>query len=536
MNLFIQKILGIRSDFEGIFFNNEYQALAGRNKRTILALLTILFFTFLALGFAVGSINNLSKKMDNPFTNWVNLNIFSNYVSEKSGEIIQRYSDPEIQEQFNIGRSNGFSRYSLDFYHKGFSPFRHNPDTLLRHFWGRTIEPDEPLFGRILDPSSNNLVWLSDELYDEDGEPIWDGCRIIVTTKLLSSLGYTDPAQVKYLGVSEERRVVGNSDLTVGVWLPMKVVAVVEELPDVDFIGSPQLYNILKLSVDIDRCRSRLLLENQEGDSQFLLLTEDEAGASELAAVANEYFVGKRPGVDIEFEFPSEGRNWAGCRFSFLPTDAPSLHTLREFIEFASEKVAVAEFSTINCGLDDCGTVDSKNLLYLAFFFENLNDIRIFRDDMDREFGIQLDMRQIESKENFALVSSLTFAISTILLAFGILSIVLFVNNLLRTHLFEVRSNLGTFTAFGLSNRFLIYAYLKIIFSFLALSILVAFLMSLAVDIVEGWWMQGESRFDIINAWILAAIAGLMLVSLFLSFFTINRILGDTPGNLIYER
>ena len=102
--------------------------------------------------------------------------------------------------------------------------------------------------------------------------------------------------------------------------------------------------------------------------------------------------------------------------------------------------------------------------------------------------------------------------------------------------LFEVRSNLGTFQAFGLSNRFLVNTYLKIIFSFLLLSIGLAFILAAIVDRLEQYWMGNESRFDLFNVVILAAIAVLVLISLLLSNRTIKRILGDTPGNLIYER
>jgi hypothetical protein len=70
-------------------------------------------------------------------------------------------------------------------------------------------------------------------------------------------------------------------------------------------------------------------------------------------------------------------------------------------------------------------------------------------------------------------------------MVFAASNIVFFVNNLLRTHLFEVRSNLGTFQAFGLSNHFLVRIYLKIIFAFLTISALAAFLLSIIVDRFE---------------------------------------------------
>ncbi|MCA1764545.1 MAG: hypothetical protein LC664_16355, partial [Flavobacteriales bacterium] len=151
------------------------------------------------------------------------------------------------------------------------------------------------------------------------------------------------------------------------------------------------------------------------------------------------------------------------------------------------------------------------------------------------EDGIEIDTRQVEVKENFALVSSLTWTISVILLAFGVLSIILFVNNLLRTHLFKVRTNLGTFKAFGLSNSFLNTIYLKIISVFLFIAILIAFLLAGIVDLIEHFIYE-ESRFNIISPWVLVAILLLVVVSLFISFRTSKRILGDTPGNLIYNR
>jgi hypothetical protein len=532
-----QSILGANTDFEKIFFKNEYLALSGVRWRTIISLLGILFFTFLALGFAVGSINNLKQKMDNPFTNWVNLDI-DNYVSSVSGNIIKRYNEPENQLEFSIDTTNGFARYNLSFYHKDFLPFKHNPDTLLRRGWGRTIEFDEPLLDKILDAGSGNLIWQSEELYDE-GELSWNDAGVIISKKLMERLNYVIPDSMGYIGATAQLERRTKKDTTTSmVWFPVKVLAVVKELPDVDFVSSPRFFNGITAALDARgrQCGDLLIEQNREGDKNFHILLGDLDQESSLRRLANEFFPKKKPGLYLQKELLSGGKIWGICELSFLPAYQTSLDTFIMFIDSAQSMIPVSELAYIDTERDDCGFLQPRAMNYLAFNFEDLSHIRNFKEDMDKEFRVTLDMRQVEAKENFALVSSLTFAISLILLAFGVLSIVLFVNNLLRTHLFEVRSNLGTFQAFGLENKFLVRIYLKIILAFLSLSIVIAYLLSLGVDILEGVILQEESRFDITNIWILAAIVGLLLISLSGSYFTIRRILGDTPGNLIYER
>lgn len=537
MNQLLQRILGIQSDFEYIFFRNEYQTLAGNKFRTVLTLLAILFLTFLALGFAVGSLGNLERKMDNPFTNWVNLDISSNYISNQSGKIIERYNDPSITDQYIIRTSDGFSRYNVEFYHRDFLPFAHPTDTLKRPFWGRTLQPDEPLLNTIIDPTTDNTVWVAEQMLVEEDRD-WKYCEIIITTNMMRLLGFERAEEIGNLGLAEERIVLNNSRFTKPIYVPIKVVGVVKELPNVDFISTANLYNALKdKRYDFGkRCRESLISENRAGSSRFQMVCESESKIADLEQLADQFFKNKAPAIELDFTFNSAGRNWAAVRLSFLPIDAPTLDSLYHFIDFASPKVKMGELSSLNCNSNTCSELNARNLGYLAFHFERLDSVKAFRQDLLNEFDIGIDMGQIESKDNFALVSRLTMAISLILLGFGILSIVLFVNNLLRSHLHKVRPNLGTFQAFGLRNNFLVNTYLKIILSFLGLSIAVAFGLAIVVDRIEQWWFGLESRFDLFNTWIVVAIVGLILISLLLSTKTIKQILGDTPGNLIYGR
>jgi hypothetical protein len=509
-------------DFERLFFMREYTALAGRGQKTLAALTAILFLTFLALGFAVGSLANLQQKMENPYTNWVDLPISEGYISKRAGDIYDTYNLDETAALFNLRNTNGFSKYVIDFYPQGFLPYHLNAERNPLTLWGRTIEADETLLAEIINPEGANLIWATTDLTPET----FDGCEIIVTQHLLEQLGYTDPASVEHLLIGDGEEL-----------LFVRLAAVVKELPSFcRFISSPRLYNILMAKTDGAKPCQSLIASNRVGSNNFFLLTEHKRTAITLDSLAKDYFLGKDVRVDSEQSIVCGALSFQTCTLSFLPYDAPPLDSVNSFIYWAQRSTPVSTYAAWECTPSVCGNLSFRDYHYLAFHFERLDAVRPFRNHLYEHFNIEIDLGQIEAKQNFALVSRLTFVISLILMAFAILNIVFFVNNLLRTHLFEVRSNLGTFQAFGLSNRFLINIYLKIIFTFLTFSAIIAFLLGVAIDFLEQIWQGPESRFDIFNIWILMAVVGLYAISILLSLRTIHQILGDTPGNLIYER
>lgn len=487
-------------------------------------LLAILVLTFLALGFAVGSIENLRRKMENPFTNWVDVEVRTGMNDEKLGKIKTRYSTPNTIDSFQLKNTSGWTKFYHDFFGKNYDPLRHNFDTLRFQLPGRSVESEDPLFARIL--AEENLLWRAESVVAADPESL-DECDFVISQAMAERLGVSSYDSIGWLCLPVEKSPVF-----------LRVGAVVRELPNFTyFICHPKLYNVLTAKREgAFKCQD-LIHASQKGDNVFHLLTDTEESRDQIAQRAEQFFSKSRPSVTTEEEIRSQQRTWLHCRLAFLPAVAPPLDSVRQFLATIRADVPVSELSFSECGAPKCASNDPGNFHYLAFNFDRLKKIREFSQDLSQRFDVQVDMSQVEAKENFALVSQLTFAISMILLGFGILSIVLFVNNLLRTHLFEVRSNLGTFQAFGLNNQFLMTIYSKIILAFLILAISVAFGLVAVVDRVEQFFMGGEeSRFNIFSLWILVAIIGLVAVSLIWAGRTIRSILGDTPGNLIYER
>ncbi|GEM_PF-3310785 len=524
----LKKIHGIGSDFEEVFFFNEYQALAGRGLRTILALVTIMFFTFLALGFAVGGMENLKKKMDNPFTNWVNIDVTS-AINQQSKRIQEQYNRQSVKDSFNLKNMNGFNRYVLDFYEMDFDPFSHQPDSLHRNSWGRTIEPDEPLLENVFLPK--NVLWKS------AGDI--ESCDIIVTKSLLKAIKFELPKKtdsVFFLPIRYEivnKQTYDNESLLMYV----RVFAVVEEIPGLGnrFISFPKLHNVIHARVmDGKTCQS--IERNKKGATNYFLITNASDNLSKIESSIQEKF-NLSPFVDIEntYLIPQKGISY-GVRISFNSSIAPSLDEFRSFLKDFGKTLPVCEYAFFDCGGEQCEYLDAEDFYYLAFHFNELEHIRKFKSDILENFDIEMDMSQVESKENFWLVTRLTLLISLILLSFGILSIVIYVNSILRNHLYNIRPNLGTFQAFGLRNKFLTKTYLKIILSFLVLSIIISYFFTVLVDRIELFLNPENSMFNIFSPWIAVAIFLLVVISLGLAIKTIKKILSDTPGNLIYER
>jgi ABC-type antimicrobial peptide transport system permease subunit len=193
-----------------------------------------------------------------------------------------------------------------------------------------------------------------------------------------------------------------------------------------------------------------------------------------------------------------------------------------------------------------------SNITYdnLSIHFETLDNVRQFANDLEKgeitpgqENMIQVDIAKVKEKENFNFLSKITWIIAYIIVIFGIISISLFISNLLKMHLSKVRMNIGTFKAFGLSNGIARNIYFLIIVRFLVLSLILALGLSVGVGLLLDGWLsgqlmveQGVSYFKILDIKTYFTLGVLVSFSLAISWFTISRMLSKSPGDLIYNR
>ncbi len=183
----------------------------------------------------------------------------------------------------------------------------------------------------------------------------------------------------------------------------------------------------------------------------------------------------------------------------------------------------------------------------LSVNFTSLDRIREFSSFLFELKNLKIDMSQIESKENYNFVSKLTIFISGFLVIFSVISIILFLSNLIKVHINKIKPNLGTFKAFGLSNPVIVRIYSILSLGFLLYAIVIALGISLLIGEtglfrflfrVSGTVIdENSSYFDLltdIKTYI--ALAAIVLVSLVVLPWNIWKMLDKTPGDLIYKR
>jgi len=180
-----------------------------------------------------------------------------------------------------------------------------------------------------------------------------------------------------------------------------------------------------------------------------------------------------------------------------------------------------------------------------AFNFNNLSKIRSFYDFIKNKFGVSIEMSQIEAKENFAFVSALTLITSFVIFALSLTTVIIYLINLLSTHLTGIKKNLGTYKAFGLSDNKLNGIYLKIVFSILCIGTLISFLIIFLISklrlidkllVMFAGLDPSVKSISVFNSWNLVSVLLLLGISGFLTYKTIKNILNKTPGDLIYNR
>jgi ABC-type antimicrobial peptide transport system permease subunit len=182
----------------------------------------------------------------------------------------------------------------------------------------------------------------------------------------------------------------------------------------------------------------------------------------------------------------------------------------------------------------------------LAINFSSLDKVEEMKNMLKEDYEIELDMAQIEARKNYNFVTRLTLVISFFLIGFSILSICLFISHVFEKHLDKIKMNIGTFKAFGLDNTSLRQIYLSIIF----LLVFVAVVLSLLLAALFGYLggvrgliylfnfslEPGENYFSLFDWPTALATIIVLLIIYFVLRGTAKRIIGNTPGDLIYNR
>lgn len=512
-----------------LLMKRECLAVLGNRASNLILLTLVLTATFFAVAFSKASTEFLQERMEDPFTNWVNIELTGadedridnlKFVLENDSNRIY-YGYNGIQSEFSsslnlVNRKGGNLSFSTLFYEN----------------------LSNELIDKVLDTDN---VYERPEGVKTAIESISEGTLgVIMTLDALLSLGYDYddlPAYVDYHAKSEDADTLGIPMLNDNVYAraPLPLLAIVKRLPmNKDAVAAIKLHVARKNTggdCPIDLCNEKYVKELfffvPDGvDFSFDSITN--AIAPEIAENINRVLPDDRL---------KEYKPWKKGQIMRVYTrnGTPPKEIIKLEYELKNcysnkgvERIYNYDVSTLGVN------TESDNIISVRF--EHLDSISAFERFVKETSRLQIEMTQVNAKKNFAAVSNLADVLTFAMIVFSLISIIIFIVNMLQSYFQKVKRNLGTFKAFGLSSKELIGVYVMIIIGIVLVAIDVSMVI---VCITQISLPKRDGNIGYLNIWnsltlwtiviiIASALASVLIV--------MRRLLRQTPGNLIYDR
>lgn len=502
----------------------EGKEVLGKKGSNLWLLTIVLVATFASIAFSEGSMIYLKDKMEDPFTNWVDIAIDGSNLRFKDFE--QSLNDPQIMKKFNFGDVHGDREEYFDM--QGDKYLR------CRHF----ANINTPLIRKILadDNVVNHCVADTSRLSNTS-------LGFIITADALRKLGFsTDsiPAYIYYKAYNTGADTLGlKLQEDKFLLVPLPVLAVVRRLPNnVDLMGtnylSEQPNNDLKYPFDFNKHLDYI--------SNLTYFIPGECDVEKLTSLVSACFpdsIAKY--VKCREEHMGDVESWMqGTQFVLdWGQYSPSL-TPQEWL--ACDAAILQKLKSQGAvRIYDYDTGENSNVpdRYVSLAFSSLDNIRAFEDYAKTEHQVQIDMSQVASKENFQAVTVIARILSAAMVIFSIVCIIMFMVNMLQSYFQKVKRNLGTFKAFGMNARELILVYIIILVAIVCTAVLCALLITWGIQgllPVMGIEKEGFNYLSLWNVTTYVATGVVLLSTVATVIFVMTRMLSQTPGDLIYDR
>lgn len=520
----------LKNDYFSLFVRREGKVVLGKSYSNLWLLVGVLVATFLAISFSNASLKYLRHKMDDPFINWVDIQRVFGKENEFNNLEIALESE-ELKEEYHFRKHQ--SDYIFNYFFCG------SEGENLRYFKIRFFRDfkNNDLVRSILDDDNVVNDW---KIADDEWEDYLDEntVGVIMTEETMRQLGYKEaPSYVYHYIASDYADEFGFNLLPGGYTAsPVPVLGVVKRLPgNVDMIANAYLYQQLENQYEHPFCMDR-----REYGETIRYYVPDEVDAEKFTAHI-EKILEKYPDSSYEVSdwfWLNEIKPFRSGQFISIEPDYPDFEELRAINAEVLAKYADKDIHRVFN--NQFSHNPSNETSFLSVHFEDLDKIREFEEYVHKEFGIRIEMSQINAKENFNAVSTMANILSWAIIVFAIVCIILFIVNLLQSYFQKVKRNLGTFKAFGMGNYELISVYTLI----MAATILVSILISLAAV----WFAQGvldlfnitrDGIFGYLSLWsgkTVSAVIVILFASIYTVYIVMNRLLRSTPGDLIYDR
>lgn len=502
-----------KSLFSDTFIRNEFGTILGKGYRNLWILLAVFVFSIGALEFSRSGIKYLSYKMNDPFINWIQIP-----KQGKFSDFRDAANNPEVMKQYGIDASEANNYINQTLYSiNGKSYFS----------YGRSIAYDSKLLNRIL--GDDNIVGECRKEIREDDFG-W-----IVTQEKMELMGYDDPSNYPLF-----IHITDKPDDRISEWgiptleedqqdIPIPLLAVVKQLPDLlDFIA-PQLYH--------DQCyggdRAFLLTNHRDYFNDLKFVVSDTTKIlARICTVLDE------DGIDYD-------RNIEVSPYKYTANQSYLIRiAIKDTIASNVNRAGLAISKTIpeitrnyQWNFTDVPEIPSD---YQSFLFGELDKVGDFAKWAKDEYGVQIDMAQIEAKNNFNTFNILASVLCAAIMIISVLFVAIFLWFLIDAHFKSISKNLGTIMAFGLPNRTIISIYrtvfLRMIVLALVISIAALIVVQLLLLLVGLTREMGMQYISILDIWVWVFIVVVPILTAIVVTMTMKKKLEAKPGDLIFER
>lgn len=525
----LKRRLPFTDDFFSLFVKREWPVILGRKWTNLWLLTGMLTAAFLAIAFSNASMHYLSDKMNDPFIKWVDIK--NSFGEGDFSGLENALNDPENKETYD------YSTYQADYYHS-FMICGAEPNSL-QYLQCRFFEDFQtPLVEEILDKGNVVDDCVISDLYSLPEEFI----GIVITEKALNKLGYKKaPAYIDFLEYCDNVDSLG-FEIYEGRFahVPLPVLGVVKRLPSNVDIISTKFFFVQDYNGDTHPFN---LCANPSYAESLHYFVPDDANMDEFVETLEK--IGKSiSSVDCSID------EYSFYKPEILPYISGNFVSLVGDYNMPLNPIEAAQINKdvlAECGQKGIFRVYDYNFSpsdvteksYLSVTFNSLDKIKDFETFVSG-YNVKIDMSQINSKDNYNAVSIMANILSWAIIVFAMICIILFLVNLLKSYFQKIKRNLGTFKAFGVSNKRLASVYCLIVASTVAGSVLIS--LSVAAMLQLAFRLTGilkEGMYNYLELGSFKTLVAAVIItsaSVYTVYQVISKLLKHTPGDLIYDR
>jgi len=517
-----------------LLMSREGKEVMGRNGSNLWLLTLVMVATFVSIAFSEGSMNYLRDKMEDPFTLWVNISRQTDDNKTSAEKFNAFYDSLGLLENkqkydYNAVITSQYSHYDM----MGKNTSDYSSARFFEHLNTRLIQKvmDE---GNIVDGCDRKLDLLDDHTMG-----------VIITMGAAKRLGYDEshlPAYISFKSFNDGADSLGLS-LVEKEYYPvaLPVLAVVHRLPNnVQMLSGNYLHSQLENNSSYDPFDFNSHKDNYLRQLVFYVAAGRESQFDEYVktVIPDSLQTGLSIIEDAGIDY-SAMRTWkAGTmrKVDFGDAQTPLL-TYQDVANAIESKFT--DRSEV-CRVFNLETGDDKTErnMFLCVEFNSLNHISEF-ESFAKQNGIQLEMEQVHSKQNFDAVATMAGILSTAMVVFSIVCIIMFMVNMLQGYFQKVKRNIGTFKAFGMNGAELIQVYIIILVAIVLTAVVAALFITWSIQGLLPLLGIEKGGFNYLSLWnttTYIATAVIFVSTVFTVIIFMVRLLSQTPGDLIYDR